>query len=87
MNLTKMDDGRWLLETGRYVLPITDDDVTSLAELTAFRLKFEGFGFDYFGGLYAYVSGGRTIHIAFSDEVEEVVKYLHENTRAIDGEA
>lgn len=86
MNVTKMADGRWLLEMSEHVIPMTGAALTSLAELLAFRLEIVEVGTNAFGGIEARTYGDARLHIAYSDEAEELIRHLAADLGVVHGE-
>lgn len=72
--LTRMTDGRWLLEINGHAIPITDQQVDLLTEEVPFRMQVETVVATPSGVGLQLASVGDDVpvlHLCYSDEAEE----------------
>lgn len=75
MNLEALRNGRWLLEFSGDVHVLSGEELDELAELLIFRVKGV-LSRDPDGGLSLIGVGGNGVHVAFSDEADELLDSL-----------
>lgn len=78
MKLDRLSGGGWLLRLGGHQIVLSGDELDELAQSLAFRL--ESHGFTDRSGLSLSVSADdkANIHIAYADEIPDLIEELKE---------